>query len=215
MAVELDNDYKPTEDEPFMNERQREYFKRKLLAWKDEILQESRETLLVLQNDNENHPDFADRASSETDRSIELRSRDRQRKLISKIDAALARIDEGVYGYCEETPRCAPNRYSVDRGAGAARAAREGLSRRLSCGTPPGRGFPRAGKPGGRPPRSASARRFVFQRQARSAHPVSSSGDADMRLSSRNRFVRGLPAGARRERPGGRGGIGRRASLRC
>lgn len=103
MTVELGDCYRPSEDEPFMNERQREYFKRKLLAWKDEILQESRETLVALQTDNENHPDFADRASSETDRSIELRSRDRQRKLIAKIDAALARIDEGVYGYCEET----------------------------------------------------------------------------------------------------------------
>ena len=103
MAVEIEKDYRPSENEPFMNERQREYFKRKLLAWKDEILQESRETLLVLQSDNENQPDFADRASSETDRSIELRSRDRQRKLISKIDAALQRLDEGVYGYCEET----------------------------------------------------------------------------------------------------------------
>jgi DnaK suppressor protein len=103
MMVDLEASYKPSEDEPFMNERQREYFKRKLLSWKEEILQESRETLAVLQTDNENHPDLADRASSETDRSIELRSRDRQRKLISKIDAALSRIDEGVYGYCEET----------------------------------------------------------------------------------------------------------------
>src|SRR3974390_734518 len=103
MAVEIEKDYRPSEEEPFMNERQREYFKRKLLAWKDEILEESRETLLVLQSDNENRPDFADRASSENDRSIELRSRDRQRKLISKIDAALQRIDEGVYGFCEET----------------------------------------------------------------------------------------------------------------
>jgi len=103
MAVDIDTSYKPSEDEPFMCERQREYFKRKLVAWKDEILQESRDTLLVLQTENENHPDFADRASSETDRSIELRSRDRQRKLISKIDSALSRLDEGVYGYCEET----------------------------------------------------------------------------------------------------------------
>ncbi len=103
MAFDLDVSYKPSDDEPFMNERQREYFKRKLLAWKEEILQESRETLAALQTDNENHPDLADRASSETDRSIELRSRDRQRKLISKIDAALSRIEEGVYGYCEET----------------------------------------------------------------------------------------------------------------
>ncbi|QAY97308.1 RNA polymerase-binding protein DksA [Methylovirgula ligni] len=86
-----------------MNERQREYFRRKLLAWKEDILRESRETLVVLQNDNENLPDLADRASSETDRSIELRARDRQRKLISKIDAALGRIEDGSYGYCEET----------------------------------------------------------------------------------------------------------------
>ncbi|MEW6437883.1 MAG: RNA polymerase-binding protein DksA [Pseudomonadota bacterium] len=86
-----------------MNERQRDYFRRKLLSWKDDILRESRETLVVLQNDNENLPDLADRASSETDRSIELRARDRQRKLISKIDAALGRIEDGSYGYCEET----------------------------------------------------------------------------------------------------------------
>ncbi|HYA79740.1 MAG TPA: RNA polymerase-binding protein DksA [Methylocystis sp.] len=103
MTVELEDCYKPSEDEPFMNERQREYFKRKLLAWKEEILQESRETLAALQSDNENHPDIADRASSETDRSIELRSRDRQRKLIAKIESALERIDDGAYGYCEET----------------------------------------------------------------------------------------------------------------
>ena len=103
MAVEIEASYKPCEDEPFMNDRQREYFKRKLLAWKDEILEESRETLASLQSDNENHPDIADRASSETDRSIELRSRDRQRKLISKIDAALQRIEDNTYGYCEET----------------------------------------------------------------------------------------------------------------
>jgi DnaK suppressor protein len=99
----LDLDYRPSEDEPFMSERQREYFRRKLLAWKDDILRESRETLVVLQNDNENLPDLADRASSETDRAIELRARDRQRKLIAKIDAALARLDDGSYGYCEET----------------------------------------------------------------------------------------------------------------
>jgi DnaK suppressor protein len=99
----IDVDYRPSEDEPFMNERQREYFRRKLLAWKDDILRESRETLVVLQNDNENLPDLADRASSETDRSIELRARDRQRKLIAKIDSALARLDDGSYGYCEET----------------------------------------------------------------------------------------------------------------
>ena len=98
-----DKDYKPTEDEPFMNERQREYFRKKLLAWKEDILRESRETLAQLQKDNENQPDIADRASSETDRAIELRARDRQRKLIAKIDAALERIEQGTYGYCEET----------------------------------------------------------------------------------------------------------------
>ena len=103
MSIELADDYRPTEDEPFMNDRQREYFRRKLLAWKDEILRESKETLQHLQDDNVNLPDIADRASSETDRAIELRARDRQRKLISKIDAALKRIDDGSYGYCEET----------------------------------------------------------------------------------------------------------------
>ena len=96
-------DYRPTEKEPFMNERQREYFRAKLLAWKDDILKEARETLQHLQDENQNHPDLADRASSETDRAIELRARDRQRKLIAKIDAAISRIDEGTYGYCEET----------------------------------------------------------------------------------------------------------------
>lgn len=103
MAVDLDDSYKPSEQESFMSDRQREYFKRKLLAWKDEILQESRETLATLQSENENHPDLADRASSETDRAIELRARDRQRKLIAKIDAALTRLEDGTYGYCEET----------------------------------------------------------------------------------------------------------------
>lgn len=99
----LDADYKPSDDEPFMNDRQREYFRGKLLSWKDEILKEARETLVTLQSESENHPDIADRASSETDRAIELRARDRQRKLIAKIEAAIARIDEGNYGYCEET----------------------------------------------------------------------------------------------------------------
>ena len=103
MAANGDNGYKPLEGETFMSDRQREYFRRKLNAWKDEILRESRETLAALQTENENHPDLADRASSETDRAIELRARDRQRKLISKIDAALGRLDAGTYGYCEET----------------------------------------------------------------------------------------------------------------
>ncbi|WP_152048443.1 RNA polymerase-binding protein DksA [Aureimonas psammosilenae] len=91
------------DDGAFMNERQRDYFRKKLLAWKAEILRESRETLDALANDNSNLADLADRASSETDRAIELRARDRQRKLISKIDAALERIEDGSYGYCEET----------------------------------------------------------------------------------------------------------------
>ena len=99
----IDEAYRPKDDEPFMNERQREYFRRKLVKWKGDILREAQETLATLQNENENHPDIADRASSETDRAIELRARDRQRKLIAKIDAALARIEDGTYGYCEET----------------------------------------------------------------------------------------------------------------
>ena len=95
--------YRPSEKEPFMNERQREYFRAKLLAWREDILKESKETLQHLQEENQNHPDIADRASSETDRAIELRARDRQRKLIAKIDEALGRIEDGTYGYCEET----------------------------------------------------------------------------------------------------------------
>ena len=102
-AVIDDKGYRPTEDEPFMNERQMDYFKKKLLIWKEDILRESRETLTHLQSETENHPDIADRASSETDRSLELRTRDRQRKLISKIEEALRRIEDGSYGYCEET----------------------------------------------------------------------------------------------------------------
>jgi DnaK suppressor protein len=94
--------YRPSEDEAFMNERQKEYFRRKLLAWREGILAESRETLAALQSESENHPDIADRASSETDRAIELRARDRQRKLIAKIESALARIEDGSYGYCVE-----------------------------------------------------------------------------------------------------------------
>jgi DnaK suppressor protein len=101
--VEVPSNYTPAEDEPFMNERQRAYFRKKLLAWKNDILREARETLDDMQLENSNHPDLADRASSETDRAIELRARDRQRKLINKIDLALQRINEGTYGYCEET----------------------------------------------------------------------------------------------------------------
>ena len=95
--------YRPSDKEPFMNERQRDYFRLKLLNWREDILKEAKETLQHLQDESQNHPDLADRASSETDRAIELRARDRQRKLIAKIDAALQRIEDGTYGYCEET----------------------------------------------------------------------------------------------------------------
>ncbi|MCR9267370.1 MAG: RNA polymerase-binding protein DksA [Alphaproteobacteria bacterium] len=101
--IELPKDYVPSEDEDFMNDRQKEYFRRKLMAWKDEILRESRSTISNLQEDMGALPDLADRASTETDRSLELRARDRQRKLISKIESALRRIEEDDYGYCEET----------------------------------------------------------------------------------------------------------------
>ena len=101
--VFLPDDYRPAEDEPFMNDRQLEYFRRKLLVWKQELLDQSAETLDNLTESARNVPDLADRASEETDRALELRTRDRQRKLISKIDAALQRIDDGTYGYCEET----------------------------------------------------------------------------------------------------------------
>jgi DnaK suppressor protein len=101
--IVLGEGYVPSDDEPFMNERQRDYFRRKLIAWKEDILREASETIQTLQSENDNHPDVADRASSETDRAIELRARDRQRKLISKIDSALSRITDGSYGYCEET----------------------------------------------------------------------------------------------------------------
>ena len=103
VAVGLDPSYRPSEREPFMNERQLAYFRQKLEDWKDDLLRESRDTLQNLQDETLNLPDLADRASSETDRAIELRARDRQRKLIAKIDAAIARIEDGSYGYCEET----------------------------------------------------------------------------------------------------------------
>jgi DnaK suppressor protein len=95
--------YRPTDDEPFMNERQRIYFRKKLLTWREEIIHQTRETLQGLHEDSSQHADIADRATFETDRALELRARDRQRKLISKIDSAIARIDDGSYGYCEET----------------------------------------------------------------------------------------------------------------
>jgi len=99
----ISDDYRPAEDEPFMNERQLEYFRRKLHDWKADLLADSRDTIEGLQDGTRNIPDIADRASEETDRALELRTRDRQRKLVSKIDAALRRIDEGEYGYCEVT----------------------------------------------------------------------------------------------------------------
>ena len=99
----LPDDYRPAEDEPFMNERQLEYFRRKLIAWKGEILKESLDTIEGMKDQTRNIPDIADRASEETDRALELRTRDRQRKLVSKIDAALRRIEDGEYGYCEIT----------------------------------------------------------------------------------------------------------------
>ena len=103
MATRLPKDYTPSEKEPFMNAKQKEFFKRKLLAWRSDIIQETKETLNNLQKEVVNFSDIADRASSETDRSLELRARDRQRKLISKIDEALLRIEDGAYGYCEDT----------------------------------------------------------------------------------------------------------------
>jgi DnaK suppressor protein len=99
---DLPDDYRPSEDEPFMNERQLTYFRKKLLDWKAEILRSSRETLDNLQNTGQ-HPDLTDRASSETERALELRARDRQRKLIAKIEEALLRIEDGSYGYCIDT----------------------------------------------------------------------------------------------------------------
>ncbi len=99
----LPDDYRPAEDEPFMNDKQLEYFRRKLLQWKEDILEDSRDTIEGLQDGARNIPDVADRASEETDRALELRTRDRQRKLVAKIDAALRRIETGEYGYCEKT----------------------------------------------------------------------------------------------------------------
>lgn len=101
--IAIDAGYKPSDAEPFMNPRQSEFFRRKLLEWRDALLDDSRDTLSGLQESALNTPDVADRASAETDRALELRTRDRQRKLISKIDSALRRLDEGTYGYCEVT----------------------------------------------------------------------------------------------------------------
>lgn len=101
--VFLPENYRPAEDEPFMNERQVEYFRRKLTDWKTELLSDSKDTIEDLKDGGRNIPDIADRASEETDRALELRTRDRQRKLVAKIEQALRRIDEGEYGYCEAT----------------------------------------------------------------------------------------------------------------
>ena len=103
MATELPKDYRPSEKEPFMNERQREYFRRKLVTWKDDIIRESRETIQNLQSEMTPNADLADRAATESERQLELRTRDRQRKLIAKIDEALRRLEDGSYGFCEET----------------------------------------------------------------------------------------------------------------
>ena len=103
MAPRLPKNYQPSDDEQFMNARQREYFRLRLLRWRDELLHESSQTLQSLQEVSLQSPDIADRASAETDRAVELRTRDRGRKLIQKIDEALQRIEDGTYGYCEET----------------------------------------------------------------------------------------------------------------
>ncbi|MGM0562597.1 MAG: RNA polymerase-binding protein DksA [Pseudomonadota bacterium] len=103
MTVTLPPDYRPSEDESFMNPQMREYFRQKLLQWKAELLKESGETIYHMQSESLAEPDVADRASLESDRSLELRTRDRERKLITKIDAALQRIEDGSYGYCEDT----------------------------------------------------------------------------------------------------------------
>lgn len=103
VEVFLPDDYHPAEDEPFMNDRQTEYFRRKLIAWKNELISDSRDTIETLQDGTRAIPDIADRASEETDRALELRTRDRQRKLVAKIEAALRRIEEGEFGYCIKT----------------------------------------------------------------------------------------------------------------
>jgi DnaK suppressor protein len=103
MAAELPRGYRPNEEEPFMNDRQREYFRRKLIAWKEDILRESRGTIQNLQSEPTPNSDLADRATTEAERQLELRTRDRQRKLIAKIDSALRRLEDGSYGFCEET----------------------------------------------------------------------------------------------------------------
>ena len=104
-VVCVPDDYEPSDDEPFMNERQLEYFRRRLVAWRNEILAESRDTIKKMQLQARSIPDFADRATEESERQVQLRTRDRQRKLVVKINMALARIEEGEFGYCEATGR--------------------------------------------------------------------------------------------------------------
>ena len=103
MPTKLPKNYRPSDKEPFMNAKQREYFRQRLLRWKRELLRDTSQTLQSLQEDSLQAPDIADRASAETDRAVELRTRDRERKLVQKIDEALGRIEHGEYGYCEET----------------------------------------------------------------------------------------------------------------
>ena len=103
MGIDLPKDYRPSADEPFMNDRQKEFFRRKLQAWREELLRDSEETLANLKEGDMTVPDISDRASAEADKALELRTRDRMRKVISKIDTALAKIEDGTYGYCEET----------------------------------------------------------------------------------------------------------------
>jgi len=102
MATRLPKNYRPSEDEPFMNTKMREYFRRKLKVWREELVRETTQTIQHLQEDSGQEPDIADRASTESERALELRTRDRERKLLSKIDSALQRIDESTYGYCDE-----------------------------------------------------------------------------------------------------------------
>jgi DnaK suppressor protein len=103
MPTKLPKNYRPTDKEPFMNAKQREYFRQRLLSWRKELLRDTSQTLQSLQEDTLQAPDIADRASAETDRAVELRTRDRERKLVQKIDEALERIKQGEYGYCEDT----------------------------------------------------------------------------------------------------------------
>src|ERR1700753_3390496 len=133
MGIQIPADYRPSDTEPFMNERQREYFRRKLNGWKEEILKESRETIQNLQAETVPHAALADRASTEAERQLELRTRDRQRKLIAKIDAALRRIEDGSYGFCEEPGEpISLNTLGARRAAGREKVYRDDQAKRLS-----------------------------------------------------------------------------------